>query len=48
LIHPNSGCELEDHTWWAFWGGNPWEIDLSAFSHDMPWPWPDSGSLKKH
>ena len=45
LVHPNTGCELEDHTWWAFWGGAPWEIDLSAFSHDKPWPWYDEKSL---
>lgn len=39
LIHPNSGCELEDHTWWALWGGNPWEINMDAFSYDQPFPW---------
>lgn len=39
LIHPNSGCELEDHSWWALWGGNPWEINMDAFSHDEPFPW---------
>lgn len=40
LIHPNTGCELEDHSSWAAWAGNPWEIDLEAFGHDFPWPWP--------
>jgi len=48
LIHPNSGCELEDHSWWAFWGGNPWELDLSIMSHDMPFPWPDEDSIKRN
>ena len=24
LVHPNTGCEVEDHTDWAFWGGNQW------------------------
>lgn len=39
LIHPNTGCELEDHTWWALWGGQPWKINMKAFSHDQPGPW---------
>lgn len=36
LVHPNSGCDLEDHSWWAFWGGNPWPINLDAFDRDEP------------
>lgn len=44
LVHPNSGCELEDHSWWCMWGGNPWEIDLSVMSHDEPFPWPSEPS----
>ena len=24
IIHPNSGCLLEDHTIWTLWGGNVW------------------------
>lgn len=47
LVHPNSGCELEDHSWWALWGGKPWELDMSAFHHDSPFPWPEE-SLKTH
>ena len=39
LVHPNSGCELEDHSWWAMWGGKPWDINLDAMSHDRPFPW---------
>ena len=39
LIHPNSGCELEDHSWWAIWAGTPWEINLDAMTHDQPFPW---------
>ncbi len=39
LVHPNSGCEIEDHSWWAFWGGNPWQINFDAFSYDYPFPW---------
>jgi aromatic ring-cleaving dioxygenase len=42
LVHPNSGCEIEDHSWWAFWGGNPWPINLDAFSHDDPFPWKEN------
>ena len=41
LIHPNSGCEIQDHTTWALWAGKPWEIDETVFSHDDPFPWAD-------
>mmetsp|Transcript_18704 Transcript_18704/g.66066 ORF Transcript_18704/g.66066 Transcript_18704/m.66066 type:complete len:187 (-) Transcript_18704:79-639(-) len=43
LIHPNSGCEIEDHTIWAGWLGKPWDIDTSAFSANCPGctPWSD-------
>jgi len=34
FVHPNSGCEIEDHTLWPLWGGKPWEIDISAFHYD--------------
>lgn len=30
LVHPNSGCETEDHTLWEFWSGQPWRLDISA------------------
>lgn len=40
LVHPNTGCELEDHSWWALWAGTAWQIDMTAFSHDQPFPWP--------
>ena len=36
LVHPNSGCEVEDHTEWALWGGSKWEIDTSIFSCEYP------------
>lgn len=45
LIHPNTGCELEDHSWWAMWAGKPWEIDLSVMSWDQPFPWPEQQKL---
>ena len=41
LVHPNSGCEIEDHSWWAYWGGAPWPLDLTIFSYDQPFPWPE-------
>lgn len=47
LVHPNTGCELEDHSWWALWGGKAWELDMSAFHHDEPFPWSEE-SLKNH
>ena len=36
LIHPNSGCEVNDHTVWAMWAGNPWQIDPSIMSCNHP------------
>ena len=40
LVHPNSGCEIEDHTWWAMWGGQKWRLNMDIMSHDQPYPWP--------
>eukprot|EP00349_Pseudokeronopsis_sp_Brazil_P001096 CAMPEP_0202965412 /NCGR_PEP_ID=MMETSP1396-20130829/9393_1 /ASSEMBLY_ACC=CAM_ASM_000872 /TAXON_ID= /ORGANISM="Pseudokeronopsis sp., Strain Brazil" /LENGTH=93 /DNA_ID=CAMNT_0049688115 /DNA_START=236 /DNA_END=520 /DNA_ORIENTATION=- len=42
LIHPNTGCEIEDHSIWALWGGAPWPLDLSVMSHDEPFPWEET------
>ena len=25
---------MEDHTWWAMWGGQAWEINLDAIPPD--------------
>eukprot|EP01147_Barroeca_monosierra_P005279 gene5279-7056_t len=36
LVHPNSGCELQDHSDWAMWGGRPWELNMDAFHCDSP------------
>ena len=36
LVHPNSGCEVEDHAQWSFWSGTKWELDLSIFSCEYP------------
>ena len=36
LVHPNSGCEIQDHLHWAVWGGNPWELNEAAFHCDSP------------
>lgn len=36
LVHPNSGCELEDHTSWAMWGGSRWDINADAFTCEYP------------
>ncbi len=47
LVHPNSGCEIEDHSWWAYWGGNQWPLDLSIFSYDQPFPWPEEEQQAK-
>ena len=34
LVHPNTGCEYEDHSIWTMWSGPPWNMDLSIFT---PW-----------
>ncbi len=36
LLHPNSGCEIEDHMEWAFFAGTPWRLDTSAFTCEAP------------
>ncbi len=36
LVHPNSGCDIEDHSKWAIWGGLPWQIDLEFFKRKTP------------
>lgn len=36
LLHPNSGCEVEDHTQWMYWSGMPWRLDISAFHCESP------------
>ena len=29
LVHPNTGCEYEDHSIWAQWSGQQWILDMS-------------------
>lgn len=29
LVHPNTGCPVQDHTAWAFWMGQKWELKMS-------------------
>lgn len=31
LVHPNTGCEYEDHSIWAQWSGPAWNMDMSIF-----------------
>jgi len=31
LVHPNTGCEYEDHSTWAIWNGPAWNMDLTIF-----------------
>ena len=47
LVHPNTGCELEDHIDWAIWGGQPYQLDTSTLSHDQPFPWPQKSETEK-
>jgi aromatic ring-cleaving dioxygenase len=34
LVHTNTGCEYEDHSIWALWGGTAWPLDMDIF---VPW-----------
>eukprot|EP00656_Telonema_subtile_P045579 TRINITY_DN51835_c0_g1_i2.p1 TRINITY_DN51835_c0_g1~~TRINITY_DN51835_c0_g1_i2.p1 ORF type:complete len:169 (-),score=28.60 TRINITY_DN51835_c0_g1_i2:234-740(-) len=36
MVHPNSGCEVEDHAHWSTWAGTPWELDTSIFTCEYP------------
>ncbi|CDW71527.1 UNKNOWN [Stylonychia lemnae] len=45
LIHPNSGCEIEDHSNWTLWGGQPWSLDLTTLHYDKPFPWDNAKDL---
>eukprot|EP01099_Mayorella_cantabrigiensis_P003228 TRINITY_DN24_c0_g1_i4.p1 TRINITY_DN24_c0_g1~~TRINITY_DN24_c0_g1_i4.p1 ORF type:complete len:229 (-),score=39.81 TRINITY_DN24_c0_g1_i4:201-887(-) len=31
FVHPNSGCEWEDHATWGLWGGEPWLLNTGIF-----------------
>ena len=34
LVHTNTGCEYEDHSKWALWAGQKWQVQL----HPPPSP----------
>eukprot|EP00048_Salpingoeca_helianthica_P016443 m.232346 g.232346 ORF g.232346 m.232346 type:complete len:203 (-) comp18678_c0_seq1:38-646(-) len=36
LIHPNSGCEYEDHSHYTLWGGQPMPINMDAMDTENP------------
>lgn len=36
VIHPNSDCGTEDHSWWAIWAGQPWPLNLQIFGDIGP------------
>jgi aromatic ring-cleaving dioxygenase len=36
LVHPNSGCEINDHRDWPLWGGMKWELDISIMHYNCP------------
>ena len=38
LIHPNTGCQIQDHSLWAEWNGSPWQLDAGEFTCNAPWP----------
>ena len=41
FIHPNSGCETNDHTKWNTYAGVKWPIDTTIFSCNYPGCKPD-------
>jgi aromatic ring-cleaving dioxygenase len=30
LVHTNTGCEYEDHSKWALWAGQKWQVHKLA------------------
>lgn len=32
LVHPNTGCEYEDHSTWAMWSGAVWPLNMGIFT----------------
>jgi aromatic ring-cleaving dioxygenase len=51
LIHPNSGCEYEDHGKWNMWAGTPWNLNMAAmdtaepFDNGLPDPYDGDGPM---
>jgi len=45
LIHPNSGCEYQDHGDWMMWAGQPWRINMWAMDTENPF---GPGPMKTH
>lgn len=41
FLHPNTGCQIKDHSVWALWSGNPFPIDFNIFIKNDPFPWSD-------
>ena len=46
FVHPNSGCQVDDHTRWAMWGGNSWELDKDILKMNTPYPLEELKSKK--
>jgi len=40
VIHPNTGCDIADHTWYVLYGGNPRALDIEIFRREGG-PFPD-------
>jgi hypothetical protein len=51
VIHPNTGCEYEDHGKWNLWAGNVWQLNMAAmdtadpFSNGDPDPFDGDGPM---
>ncbi len=33
LVHTNTGCEYEDHSKWALWAGQKWQVHPPVLQH---------------
>jgi hypothetical protein len=33
LVHTNTGCEYEDHSKWALWAGQKWQVYSPPAAH---------------
>ena len=36
FMHPNTGCEINDHTQWSTWSGKVWPLDMSDLECNYP------------
>lgn len=33
VFHPNTGCDITDHSWWTMWVGEEWPMNLTIWTY---------------